>query len=314
MLEVKDVQFSYDSKIIKSVSFQLAKGEVIGIVGRSGEGKTTLLKMIAGLLDAELGEIIFNDEKIVGPNYKLIPGYEDIQLVNQDFGLDIYHTTEENIREKALHLPKEERDFLVAELLELVELTHLKNQKALLLSGGEQQRLCIARALVCEPQLLLLDEPFVHIDARLRNKIVNYLIQLKKKQGLSILLVSHDGEEVLSFADRIIHFEKGKLKRIDTPYSFYYRPHSKKEAELFGAINKIKLNNEQILFRPNEFDLKGETNKLKVKFVRSQFFGAFIVNYFITEKKEKIQLFDLKELKDVKEISIIKRCPSPYLA
>ena len=174
MLEVKDVQFSYDSKIIKSVSFQLAKGEVIGIVGRSGEGKTTLLKMIAGLLDAELGEIIFNDEKIVGPNYKLIPGYEDIQLLNQDFGLDIYHTTEENIREKALHLPKEERDFLVSELLELVELTHLKNQKALLLSGGEQQRLCIARALVCEPQLLLLDEPFVHIDARLRNKIVNY--------------------------------------------------------------------------------------------------------------------------------------------
>ena len=113
MLEVKDVQFSYDSKIIKSVSFQLAKGEVIGIVGRSGEGKTTLLKMIAGLLDAELGEIIFNDEKIVGPNYKLIPGYEDIQLVNQDFGLDIYHTTEENIRERHYIFQKKREIFLL---------------------------------------------------------------------------------------------------------------------------------------------------------------------------------------------------------
>lgn len=314
MLQLNSIAFSYDFPIFKNVSFEIGEGEIIGIVGNSGAGKTTLLKVIAGLIDPSCGEVLFEDVKVKGPSQNLVPGHDEIKLVNQDFGLDIYHTTEENIREKALHLPKEERDFLVAELLELVELTHLKNQKALLLSGGEQQRLCIARALVCEPQLLLLDEPFVHIDARLRNKIVNYLIQLKKKQGLSILLVSHDGEEVLSFADRIIHFEKGKLKRIDTPYSFYYRPHSKKEAELFGAINKIKLNNEQILFRPNEFDLKGETNKLKVKFVRSQFFGAFIVNYFITEKKEKIQLFHLKELKDVKEISIIKRCPSPYLA
>lgn len=308
LLQVSDLSFSYETPILKKVSFNLHEGEIICIVGKSGIGKTTLLKLIAGLLDAKDGMIFFQSNRVFGPAHNLVPGHVDIQLVNQDFALDIYHTVEENIREKILYLPIKERNELVSELLELIELTPIKNQKALLLSGGEQQRLSLARALACEPKILLLDEPFVHLDSRLRSKISTYLMKLKKKRKMGMILVSHDGAEVLSLASKIIHFEKGIVKRIDSPEEFYFNPNSIIEAEIFGNINKVQLNGKTILFRPNEFELKKKSkNKLKVKFIESEFFGSYFVNHFITSNKEKIQLYHSEILDETEEISIKKR-------
>lgn len=308
MLRLDSVSFSYHRPILKNISFEIETAQFIGIVGNSGAGKTTLLKLIAGLLDTTSGSIFFEEKKVKGPSFQLIPGHNEIQLVNQDFGLDIYHTVKENIREKILYLPKKERDEFVVELLELMELRHLENQKANSISGGEQQRLALARALACEPKLILLDEPFVHLDGRLRMKISNYLLKMKKNLGTSFILVSHDGIEMLSLADKIIHFSDGEIKKIATPRECYFSPSSKEEGELFGVINTIEMNGEIIYFRPTEFELNENTSnrRIKINYIDSQFAGIHYVNYFVTEKNEEIILFHKASMKNEKEISIKK--------
>lgn len=315
MLQINSISFFYQEPLFQDVSFEIGKGEIIGIVGDSGAGKTTLLKVIAGLLDASSGEVVFENETVYGPAKNLIPGHEEIKLVNQDFNLDLYHTVKENIKEKVLHLPKLERDELVEELLDLTELNHRSDQKAILLSGGEQQRLALARAMAGEPKLLLLDEPFVHLDGRLRMKISNYLLQMKDARDMSIILVSHDGGEILSFTDRIIHFSNGKINRIASPLEFYFLPNSYKEAEFFGIINSVHINNNEILFRPTEFELVNDAKEIsiKIKFLGSQFAGTHFVNYFQTVNDEKIILFHNKSLDEEKEIIIKKRNTSSIM-
>ena len=313
MLQLNSIAFSYDFPIFKNVSFEIGEGEIIGIVGNSGAGKTTLLKVIAGLIDPSCGEVLFEGEKVKGPSQNLVPGHDEIKLVNQDFGLDIYHTVKENIREKALFLPRKERDELVDELLDLIELTHLSDQKALLLSGGEQQRLALARALAGEPKLILLDEPFVHLDGRLRLKISNYLLQMKEIRSTSFILVSHDGGEMLSLANRIIHFSNGEISRVGSPEEFYNNPISKEEGELFGIINVLTINGEEVLFRPTEFQIIKEfnENQIVVKFINSRFAGDYFINYFQTEKGEQVILYHSESLKNEKKI-IIKKRNTPF--
>jgi iron(III) transport system ATP-binding protein len=307
MLTLEDISLKFENEILNGISFELKPNEIIGIVGGSGAGKTSLLKIISGLLEPTSGKVFFEGKLVEGPATKLIPGHEDIQLVNQDFDLDIYHTVEENIREKALYLPYKERDELVDELLELIELTKIRKQKAHLLSGGEQQRLALARALACEPKILLLDEPFVHLDGRLRIKITNYLQDLQRIRSMSIIIVSHNGEEILSWTDRIIHISKGIVKRKDTPINYFYKAKNESEGGLFGTINKVILNRKRFLFRPNEYQItENHPDGIPISFIKSQFMGEYYFNYFLTNKKEKITLSHTEPLAHAKEF-IIKR-------
>lgn len=306
MLSIENVSFSYDVPLLSDVSFDLKESEFIGVVGESGSGKTTLLKIIAGLIDPNEGNVFFENEKVKGPAELLIPGHDEIKLVNQDFSLDLYHTVRENIREKILYLKKEDREELIEELLDLMELKKIEQQQAINLSGGEQQRLAFARALACEPKVLLLDEPFAHLDFKLKNKITNYLLDLKFIRGLSVIIVTHNGEEVLSMSDRIIHFGDGKINRIDSAENFYFQPRSKQEAMHFGMINEVEVRLEKKLFRPNDYSLM-KTNdfkdELEVKFIGSQFAGPYYLNFFTFESNQLV-LFSDKILNDVKRIFI----------
>lgn len=311
MLEVKNIQLQFHRVILKDINLHLNEGEIIGIVGKSGAGKTSLLKIIGGLLDPSDGIVLFDGKKVHGPQTRLVPGHPEIQLVNQDFHLDTYHTVEENIREQILNLPKKERDELVEELLHLLELFEMRHQKAITLSGGEQQRLSIARALAREPKIVLLDEPFSHLDGRLRSKLANYFLQLRKIRKMSFILVSHDGSEVLSLADRIYSMKNGLITRKGKPLDFYYKPKSIEDAKLFGAINSININGKRVIFRPDEFKVlpidEVHEQCVKVKFEHTLFTGPLFENYFITENKEKIVLYSFKELKDVQKISVKKK-------
>lgn len=311
MLHVNDIQLKFDRVILESITMHVRAGEIIGIVGKSGAGKTSLLKIIGGLLDSTSGTVFLEGEKVIGPSIKLVPGHPEIQLVNQDFQLDIYHTVEENIREKIMYLPQKERNNFVDELLNLMELELVRTQKAVTLSGGEQQRLAIARALACEPKVLLLDEPFVHLDSRLRSKIINYLLQLKAIRGMSIVLVSHDGSEVLSLCDTIYAMKNGTFSRKGKPHDFYYKPKRIEEAKMFGVINSVNLNGKRTLFRPDEYQLTDvyheNPNFLEVKFERFLFTGPLYENYFRTHNNEKIVLFSFNSMENVRSICILKK-------
>ena len=304
MIDVSDLTVKFDSSVLEDINLTFKSNSIYGVIGKSGSGKTTLLKAIAGLVDFENGEIRFEGKLIFGPKDKLIPGYDEIQLVNQDFGLELYHTVYENVKEKILSRNKDLQVELVDEFLELVELDSIKNRKARVLSGGEQQRLSIARALACEPKVLLLDEPFVHLDQRLRWKILNYLNEVMKSRQMLIVLVSHDGAEIMGFADRVIHIEDKKVVREDSAENVYYFPESKSQAELMGEVNEIQLENKALLFRPNEYSL--ENPNFNVNFDSSVDIGVTFLNYFYTDNGERILLTGQKEMSTIFKIRITK--------
>jgi len=308
MLKVDSVSLSFQKQVLNSISFELKKGEVLGIVGKSGSGKTSLLKILGGLLDATVGMVTFNKEKVKGPSQQLIPGHPEIQLVNQDFGLDIYHTVQENIALKILHLHQKEKNELIEELLDLVELTDLANRKAFELSGGEQQRLAIARALALEPAILLLDEPFAHLDLRLKEKLTNYLLALKEVRSTSIIIVTHNGEEVLELSDEILYLNQGQIVRKASPQDFYYNPSNREEALFFGSINNIKERKREILFRPNQYGLRESkrfSREIQIEFSHVTFSGAFYkCFYIIKNKKDLILLYSVKPKTTLKKIYI----------
>ena len=304
MIKVSSLSVKYDSLIIDGVDLNFEAKKIYGIIGRSGSGKTTLLKAISGLVDLDSGEVLFEGKLIQGPSERLIPGYDEIQLVNQDFGLDLYHTVYENVKEKVLSRDKHLQEELIEEYLELVELKSIKDRKVKVLSGGEQQRLAIARALACEPKVLLLDEPFVHLDQRLRWKILHYLNDRITDYEMVIIIVSHDGAEMMGFADEVIHIENKQIVRKDSAIKLYYNPQSKSQAELLGVVNEVQIKGCKMLFRPNEYSL--ENADFEVEFKSSIDIGITVLNYFVTVKKEQILLYGQKEMNNVSKIKITK--------
>lgn len=295
MLEICGINLSFERPVLRGVHFSVPAGSVIGIVGASGGGKSSLLKTIAGLLDADSGSVIFNGEKVKGPSERLVPGHEEIQLVNQDFGLDVYHTVRENVLQKMLYLPKQLRDSFCSELIDLVELSAFSNQQAIYLSGGEQQRLAIARALAVEPEVLLLDEPFAHLDAHLKQKIGTYIQDLARERNMSCILVSHEGQDILEWCEEIHFMHEGVIERTADPIDFYFRPRTAYEGRFFGPINEIQVGKGKVLFRPNEYtvDPKGVC---ALEVVKSRFCGAYWINDTCTSSNESVVLFSQEPL------------------
>lgn len=311
MLKVRNIHFSRENEILSGIDLDLKQGEILGLVGPSGAGKSTLLKIMAGLLDASEGTVLLGKERVLGPSFRLIPGHEEIQLVNQDFDLDLYHTVRENLIVKANYLSRNECNALVDEILEILDLGSLSGQQAIKLSGGEQQRLALGRALALEPKVILLDEPFAHIDAHLKSRISGYLMALKKVRKTAFVLVTHDGQEVLSLADKIAFFSDGKILRTDTPESFYYAPRDAYEGLFFGDLNVLRRNRKTMIFRPVEFSLDTEDREeaLNVKFLRKSFCGPYYENHFRINQKESIVLYHKESMENVTKVCIDKKIP-----
>lgn len=310
MILLKNISFKRGNRtILNDISLKLIKGEIFGIVGPSGAGKSTLLQIIAGVLESDSGTVFLGKEKLLGPSQRLIPGHPEVQLVNQEFGLDNYHSVVDNLRVKSNHLNEKLKIEIIDELLELLELTHLSNIQAVHLSGGEKQRLALARALIMESKVVLLDEPFAHLDAHIKRSVIDYLIRLKKIRKTTFVFVTHDGQDVLTFADRVGYFNHSKIERIDSPMDFYNFPKSVSEARFFGEINQVSIDKTNYLFRPTQYSLVPTEKfsvEIKLTFKEKIFAGPFMMFIFKFRNRNMITLFDTKDISDADKIYIEK--------
>ena len=274
MLLVQNISFSYSKQpTLKNINFSLDKGTVLAIIGESGCGKSTLLKLIYGLHDLNEGHIYWNETKVLGPKYNLIPGMDFMKYLAQDFDLMPFITVAENVGKYLSNIYKDKKDQRVAELLNIVEMSEFANVKAKYLSGGQMQRVALARVLALEPQVLLLDEPFSHIDNFRKNSLRRKLFVYLKQKQITTLVATHDSTDVLSFADEVLVLQNGTLLAQDTPKNLYQKPDSHYIASLFGDVNTITLDGKTLLLYPHQLviDKKGA---LQVVVSNSFFRGA----------------------------------------
>jgi iron(III) transport system ATP-binding protein len=304
VIELRNVTLDFDKSILKNISLQIKQGETLGIVGRSGAGKSSLLAIIAGKLTPQSGDLYYQGKILPTANQLLIPGFPFVQIVEQNFALDLYHTVYENIHVKAAHLAFEKRDSWVRKIMRILGLLNLESQKAISLSGGEQQRLAIGRALASKPTILLLDEPFAHLDEVLKSKLISNLAKLKAEVNCTMVIVSHDGTDLLSISDTIVHLKKGHLSRKRTPKEIYFNPKNKEEAELFGFWNRIEFNDQFIYFRPSQYIIVND-NGISLESISTFFKGSYFENLCIS-KVGKFVLHSLTPLKIGTQIVVQK--------
>lgn len=304
-IELRNIRCSLPKTVLlDAVQLSVKKGTILGITGVSGAGKSSLLKAIAGQLGIETGEIFLNGAKQPPARDLLMPRFKGVSIVNQEFVLSPYHTVSEVIKQHMGGLSEKNQEKFSAELLGLVDLSGQHLQPTHTLSGGEKQRLALICALAEEENLLLLDEPFVHLHNRMRSSVLQYLKALSEVRGTTILLVSHQPEELLSICNEVLWMEKGRVKRKVAALRIFYQPKTQKEAHLFGYYNKIEWRGEVIAFRPNEYSTAEGIGPIPVKFTHSEWMGAFFWNHFVTAQKEAIVLLNFEELYGLEEFYI----------
>lgn len=286
MLQVKNVAFSYsDSITLNNIDFSLKKGINLAVIGESGCGKSTLLKLIYGLYDLDKGSIFWNDVEVLGPKFNLIPGMDFMKYLAQDFDLMPFITVSENVGKYLSNFYPKEKKARINELLEIVEMTNYANIKAKNLSGGQMQRVALARVLALEPEVLLLDEPFSHIDNFRKNSLRRKLFGYLKEKQITTIFATHDSSDVLSFADEVLVLKKGEIIEEGNPKHIYNNPKNKYIASLFGDVNEIEMNGKTGLIYPNKFMIV-EMSDLKVEVVKSYFLGSHYLNEAIYNDKK----------------------------
>lgn len=238
-LEIKNLEFSYtpERKLFSNLNLKLKRGEIVALAGESGCGKSTLLKLIYGLLDWSSGEIIFDDKKLLGPKGNIVPGEADMKWVAQNFDLMPYSTVYDNVGKYLSNIHLQEKRDKVMQLLHVVGMEDYADVKPHFLSGGQQQRVAIARALSVVPQLLLLDEPFSNIDFSRKVVLRERLFSYVKEHHMSLIISTHEIQEVLPWLDRIIVLQDGRLIQNDTAEETYRSPYNAYVARLFGEVN-----------------------------------------------------------------------------
>jgi ABC-type dipeptide/oligopeptide/nickel transport system ATPase component len=297
MLQVKNVSFSYSDYItLNNIDFSLEKGINLAVIGESGCGKSTLLKLIYGLYDLDKGVIFWNDVEVLGPKFNLIPGMDFMKYLAQDFDLMPFITVGENVGKYLSNFYPEEKTKRIAELLEIVEMTNYATVKAKNLSGGQMQRVALARVLALEPEVLLLDEPFSHIDNFRKNSLRRKLFGYLKEKQITTIFATHDSSDVLSFADEVLVLKEGEIIEEGNPKHIYNNPKNKYIASLFGDVNEIEMNGKMEFIYPSQFTIV-EKSDLKVEVVKSYFLGS---HYLIETFKNSEKIFLESEI----EVSI----------
>ncbi|MBD2705276.1 ABC transporter ATP-binding protein [Spirosoma sp. BT702] len=249
-----------DVRAVRNVSLNLEPGRIMALVGASGSGKSTLLNLLAGLADADSGEVRLNGERVKGPSEVLVPGHESIRLVHQEYQLMPNVSVRENIAYALRFFEKSYRDFRVNQLLKLCRLTDVQDRIPRQVSGGEKQRTAIARAIADKPAVLLLDEPFSHLDLPNRLIVRDLLFDLIRHETIdgsatACLIVTHDATDALSIADTLGILCDGKLIQTGAPVDVYHRPINAYAARMTGPVNTVKYKHFQLFGLPESDNL-----------------------------------------------------------
>ena len=305
-----------DKKVLSRFSLRVARGEWVGIVGESGSGKSTLLKIIARHLDADEGSVALGGTLLSPVRDQLMKGHPEIKLVHQDYELFPNQTARENIAYTLRFYEREFREQKVEELLELTRLTGVEHQKAKLLSGGEKQRTALAQALAEVPQLLLLDEPFAHLDQRNQQTLADALEELKGTHQLTCLFVTHEADEAMAWADRLIILKEGEVVQEGTPEEIYQNPANVYVAELTGQVNLIPCEGTQewMMIRPNYLRPVKEEGKARWKatITKIRFKGGHYEYVAKTENGRKLVFFRTRKDREVGE-SVFLNCSPKHV-
>ena len=236
-LELKEIKksFTEGEAVLDNISLEISKGEFITLLGSSGCGKTTTLRIIAGLEQPDAGSVWLNGREVTG----LEPNQRDVNTVFQNYALFPHMNVAENIGYglKLKKVPKSEIRKKVSQMLELVQLEGYEKRKPSELSGGQKQRVAIARALVNNPKVLLLDEPLGALDLQLRRAMQIELKHLQKKLGITFIYITHDQEEAINMSDRIAVMRDGCIEQIGTPDEIYNHPKTSYVATFVGNAN-----------------------------------------------------------------------------
>ncbi|MEN3323728.1 ABC transporter ATP-binding protein [Mariniflexile soesokkakense] len=241
MLQVNNLTFQYKKQpILKDISFSVKTGEHFSVIGESGSGKSTLLKLIYGTFDLNEGHIFWKENEILGPKYNLIIGPKYMKYVAQEFDLMPFITVAENIGAFLSNFYPEEKQTRIQELLDVIELTSYANIKVKELSGGQKQRVAIARAIAKQPEVLLLDEPFSHIDNFKKQSLRRNLFKYLKEKNITCIVATHDKDDVLSFSDHMIVLHEAKIMATGKPQELYKNPENKLIASFFDEFNEIE--------------------------------------------------------------------------
>lgn len=247
-LKIDSIQKSFQEglPVIRNFSLEIPKGQIISLVGESGSGKSTLLRIIAGLESRNEGEVFLNGVRIQNPKEQLVPGIDEIQLVYQDYHLYSKSTVEENILRPLLLFDKKYKEYRLEMLLDLLGLNAFRDKLPRQLSGGQQQKVAIGRALSVEPQVLLLDEPFSSLDTIQRRELIGELKSMFKNLGVTVLFVTHDLDDALQMTNDLVIMQKGRLIQKGHPEEIFSKPKNLYAAKLFSELNPLPA-------KPNSF-------------------------------------------------------------
>ena len=270
-LSLKNISKKYkDKEILKNISFDIKEGELVCILGPSRCGKTTLLNIIGGFISDFSGDVLLSDENI----NNLPPEKREISTVFQSYGLFTHKNVIDNVSYglKLLKIDKNMRGKRARDMLEKVGLAGYEKKKIKELSGGEQQRVAIARSMVLNPKLLLLDEPLSNLDVHLRDVMRKEIKRIQKQFGITMIIVTHDQEDAFKLADRVIVINEGHIEQVGTPEELYKEPKNSFISSFIGENNII---DESLVIRPEEISIKLD-NSGEGKVVDVTYLGATV--------------------------------------
>ena len=290
--------YNKDNPIIKELNFSVKKGEFVSFIGESGSGKTTFLKCLAGLEKINSGRITLNNKVLNDKDVFIKPHLRKIGFIFQDYPLFPHLNVFDNIKINLKQSYFKNIDYYT----ELLGLGSLLKRFPHELSGGEQQRVSIARALVREPDLLLMDEPFSNLDSAIKSKIQDEIYKILKKTNTTTILVTHDIKDTFDISDKLLVFKAGIAQQFDNPEEMYCNPVNCYCAEILGDLNKINIDSRNLFIRPENINLV-EKSKYKIKVEKISFLGK---EYKIQANLngDSIYFYNSKPLKNSKNLFI----------